>query len=425
MKCIKLTQVRFKYQGPMDPGVKKDNQSLIERRKDLMGYLFHAETMPETPYVVASMEDLEKGEISQVGGIWGEIWKSLEMTMNFSTEIRAPPDKTWGSKNADGTWSGIINGLIQNRTQIGIASLFYTHSRGLVCDMSPAIIQATDRMFIKYPGREASWMTYINPFNFLLWISLIFFLSLVVLLLSLTYYLGPEKEPFNLLNSSLIIWGSQIAQGSWLDPKCFSSKIIFFISFTFGVILYTSHSAKLISFLAVIKVTLPFTSIEEIFQTDYAIGSVSGSAVLGSFLDGQENSIHLELAEKIIKKDSTNMPASIEDGLEKAKKEKYAFVWPTDVIHAMNQDNCDFLDIPYDVNSYSLSMAWKKHLPHKHFFNYFIQKMIETGQMNRIHSKWLPKPRSDCGANGEFDRHDLLCSHPLCLCLDTGIVCQI
>ena len=96
------------------------------------------------------------------------------------------------------------------------------------------------------------------------------------------------------------------------------------------------------------------------------------------------------------------MTETIEDGLAKAKKDSYVFVWPTDVIYDINKDNCDFLDIPYDVNTGIIGMTWNKHLPHRHFFDYFISKMTETGQMDRILKKWLPKPRSDCGANGEF-----------------------
>ena len=68
----------------------------------------------------------------------------------------------------------------------------------------------------------------------------------------------------------------------------------------------------------------------------------------------------------------------------------------------MKKDNCDFLDIPFDVNTGILGMVWSKHLPHRSFFTYFINKMIETGQMDSILKKWLSKPKDDCGSNGEF-----------------------
>ena len=105
-------------------------------------------------------------------------------------------------------------------------------------------------MFIKYSGREASWTTYIDPFDISLWITLVFLLSFIITLLSATYFLGPEKrdnpDSFTLSNSVVIVLGSQVFQGSWLDPKSASAKLTFFISFIFGVLLYTSYSAKFI-----------------------------------------------------------------------------------------------------------------------------------------------------------------------------------
>ena len=41
-------------------------------------------------------------------------------------------------------------------------------------------------------------------------------------------------------------------------------------------------------------------------------------------------------------------------------------------------------------------------MPHRHFFDYFINKMKETCQLNRIRKKRQSKPRSDSGAAGEF-----------------------
>ena len=68
----------------------------------------------------------------------------------------------------------------------------------------------------------------------------------------------------------------------------------------------------------------------------------------------------------------------------------------------MDKDNCDLLDLPFTVNSGQLALAWSKHLPHRLFFDHFIKKMKESGQIHRILFKLNPKPRSDCGKNREF-----------------------
>ena len=261
-------------------------------------------------------------------------------------------------------------------------------------------------MFLKYPGIEANWATYVNPFHSTLWISLLSLLSLITMLLSATYYIGPERqdnrESFSISNSALIVLGSQICQGSWIDPKYASSRIIVLVSFSFGILLYTSYTAELISFLTLHKTTLPFNTLDEIRGTKFGMGAVVGSGTLDSFLNAPEGSTHWKVAEEIIKKDPANMPSTVEAGIEKAKEGKYAFVWQVDIVHALTRDSCDLLEIPYDVNTGHLSLAWSKHLPHRHFFDHFIYKMKQSGQIDRILQKWRQNPRSDCGYEGEF-----------------------
>ena len=381
-----------------------DHLPIFERRKDMKGLVLHGETMVEPPFILGNPQDILSGKQEKVGGTFGEVWHGVEKIMNFTTKL--VPGSGWGSLNEDGTWNGIINSLHQNKTQIGVAAFFYTQARGTVAAFSPTISEGVDRMFIKYPGREASWTTYIDPFDVSLWFSVLLLLCFLATLLSSTYYLGPEQHhnpgSFTLSNSIVVVLGSQVFQGSWLDPKHASAKITFLVSFVFGVLLYTSYSAKLISFLTVIKTTLPFTTLDGIRGTDFGIGAVAGSAVLDKLIYAPEGTTHRKVAEEIIKQDPANMPPTIEAAIEKAKAGKYAFVWTTEGVYEMNKDNCDLLDIPFTVNSGQLSAAWSKHLPHRHFFDHFIKKMKESGQIDRILIKLNPKPRSDCGYNGEF-----------------------
>ena len=382
-----------------------DPLPIYERRKNLMGYVFSAETMPEPPYVIVNFDNLATGRGRPVSGIWGDVWLNLENTMNFSTKISASPDNKWGSQNEDGTWNGIIKGLQVKRTQIGLASFSITFARGLVADFSPSIMKWSAKMFIKSPTREASWTTYVQPFDTTLWLSLLLLLVFMMLCLSATYLLGPEKhlnpDSFSLINSFILVWGSQIGQGSWIDPKSFASKIIFFISFLLGVCLVASYSAALMSYLT-IGAKLPFKSLEEMLASDYQVGSVNGSAILDGFLRARPGSIHETIANKKIRKNPSSIPDSIEEGLIKAKQEKYAFVWSTDTIYGINQDNCDFVEIPDEVSGGHLGIGFTQDLPHAQFFDFFINKMKETGQMKRILRKWLPKPREDCNAAAGF-----------------------
>ena len=88
----------------------------------------------------------------------------------------------------------------------------------------------------------------------------------------------------------------------------------------------------------------------------------------------------------------------------KIATEKYAFVYNKDAMHEMNKDNCDFLEIPFDISTSRIGFGWNKHFPHRHMFNYFLKKMIESGQVDRLLRKWKPRVGHlpDCGTSAGF-----------------------
>ena len=371
---------------------------LFERRKDFLGYQIKAEAMAEPPYVIVNMSNLELGLEKQIGGILGEIWHdNLEKTMNFTTLIRPTPDKLWGSQTSNGSWNGMINGIIQNRSQVGLSYFYWSLSRASVVDFSQPLTTEIANMFIKDPNKVISWTTYIQPFDVYVWICIFILFLLMVICLTMTYIFGPEKDlnpgSFEFQNSFTIIIGSLVGQGSWLDPKSMSTKIVLLTSFLFAVVLITSFSAKLVSFSTVTK--LPFKGLDDTLRKGYSIGSVKGS------LYPKVISALSSTAAEIIRRDPACLVDSIEAGLAKAKKEKYAFVWATDAVKDTNMNNCNLIIIPEPIHSAYTSIAWSKNFSHQHFFNYFINKMKETGQLDRIVQKWLNKPRPDCEAHEE------------------------
>ena len=138
------------------------------------------------------------------------------------------------------------------------------------------------RFFIKFPGEHWNWLTFLQPFSAELWFALAGLFTTISAFLVASYFCGIEQivRPSSFLPgpSMLIIWGSWMGQvsvflcflfhglfscqGSWLDPKSFPSRIIFFISFLCGITIYTAYSAKLISFLSIPNIVQPFSSLQ-------------------------------------------------------------------------------------------------------------------------------------------------------------------
>ena len=166
-------------------------------------------------------------------------------------------------------------------------------------------MEGTKRFYIKFPGPEISWLTFILPFSENLWLGLLVLFFTLAALLAASYKLGPEKNlnPKSFLPGStmVVVWGSWMSQGSWLDPKSIGSRIIFLASFFCGVLIYTAYSAKLISFLSVTKATLPFSSMQELLdRKDYSVGTVKGSSMVSFFLDAEPGSRRWRVGQELI-----------------------------------------------------------------------------------------------------------------------------
>ena len=82
-----------------------------------------------------------------------------------------------------------------------------------------------------------------------------------------------------------------------------------------------------------------------------------------------------------------------------------AYVW--DTVSMPNAGGCQFLEIPIDLDSNIVAMAWNPRLPHRHLLDHFLRKMKESGQLNRIFTKWIPDNKADCWGAGEF-RYSLI-----------------
>eukprot|EP00092_Neocalanus_flemingeri_P102530 GFUD01131155.1.p1 GENE.GFUD01131155.1~~GFUD01131155.1.p1 ORF type:complete len:204 (+),score=21.62 GFUD01131155.1:76-612(+) len=140
---------------------------------------------------------------------------------------------------------------------------------------------------------------------------------------------------------------------------------------------------------------------EEIFDTEYTIGTRKGTAEYDSFSRSPKGTTHRRVFDEFMARDEGLLTNTLEEGVENAIKGKYAFVYIPESVYAIS-NNCELKELPQIVNKMHNAMAWNKHLPHRHFFNYFLNKMVETGQVDRIGRKYITQARKDCESSGEF-----------------------
>ena len=58
--------------------------------------------------------------------------------------------------------------------------------------------------------------------------------------------------------------------------------------------------------------------------------------------------------------------------------------------------------VPVDLYTVCLGIAWSRNVPHRHMVDYYIKKITETGQLNRIRRIWLHTSGTECAAGAGF-----------------------
>ena len=376
-----------------------------ERRKDLQGYEFFAETLDQTPF--ADYEVNENGTVDRIVGIVGDLWHGiLEESLNFTTSISLPPDGNWGRLEEDGSWSGMVGGLLQNRTQIVVSSLYKSQSRLQAITFSEPWAKAFIRFFVKYPEREARWTTFLETFHFEVWLSLAMLVILLMVCLYISHVFRPEKEvdeeSFTISNTSLVVCGTLIGQGSFIDPKTISARIIIMTGLFLGIITLFSFSGSLSSRLAIFHVTYPFKTLDGVLDSGFTIGGKRSAAELNSFFNAPAGSLRKMIAENLIEPHPPDNLGFL-NAIKKMLAGNYALMSNSaDVVYVV-EDACALLEIPYDIETYDIGFGFANYSPYIDIFNYFIKKNIENGNIDRIKIKWTKSNSGGCLSQKSLD----------------------
>ena len=67
---------------------------------------------------------------------YGRIWSSLQKIFNFSYNMVETVDGSWGTKQDNGEWNGMVGMILRGDVEIGVASFVATNERHEAVDFS-------------------------------------------------------------------------------------------------------------------------------------------------------------------------------------------------------------------------------------------------------------------------------------------------
>ncbi|XP_060097061.1 glutamate receptor ionotropic, delta-1 isoform X2 [Heteronotia binoei] len=382
------------------------NGSLQERRlgSDLQGLTLKV----EEPFVMVAENIL--GQPKRYKGFSIDVLDALSKNLGFKYEIYQSPDGKYGQQLHNSSWNGMIGELINKRADLAISAITITPERESVVDFSKRYMDYSVGILIKKPEEKINIFSLFAPFDFAVWACIAAAIPIVGVLIFVLNRIQavraqnsshPGASPSSTLHSAIwIVYGAFVQQGGESTVNSMAMRIVMGSWWLFTLIVCSSYTANLAAFLTVNRMDNPIRTFQDLSkQMDVSYGTVKDSAVYEYFKAKgtnplEQDSTFAELWKTISKNNGAdNCVANPSEGIRKAKKGNYAFLWDVAVVEyaALTDDDCSVTVIGNSVSSKGYGIALQHGSPYRDLFSQRILELQEAGYLDVFKEKWWPR----------------------------------
>ena len=385
----------------LDDGYDNENLEALniwERRKDLSGCTFRVGYFNYTPNV----REEESGfnleyprRVFEMGGkiMYGrevQMFSLLHSILNFSVSWEYILDETFGSyKEETGNWSGIVGMVKRSQIDTSLISLSITGLRREAVEFAHPIRKYEYLLFLKKPKASLHWDTYYAVFDWKLWIIWITFILLCSFLIYFCfYYVHGNSKKSNIVLDTFSALSTPILATMALDTFQASKtngrfqvtkKTILFTVCVFGMMMYYSYNAILISSLMVQDYVIPIKTLENLLDhPSYKLLIVAGTSA-ETFLKNHTDEWAQKVWDKVVSEEGNISSLKGVEG--KLLYDQYKVLWYS------------YPDIPMMFESYPCkitadkstrlleygSYAFHQESPYVDLFSYYMSYIVEKG----------------------------------------------
>ena len=322
-------------------------------------------------------------------GAFPDIWHALSEAMNFTYTV----GKTYDYGGViNGSWNGVIGMIERKQTHIAVADLTITRERSGVVDFLPGLTEIHEGLYLKNPKDAFSVNSYVGSFSKLSWISILIWIVFAALILTgIKWYEqdSTQKSNFDWGHGIRFVTQSVLMIGD-MSMKGKLSTQIAFVSVVFGgMVIYNLWDAMLMSFLASRKTYLPFQTIEELLENSHYKLVLSKNA--GVYLDRFRHTrdpVRTALWKRDVEPNLHEMPL-YQNLADYIVDNPFVAAYHDSLInynpHFMN---CEIISTSAPTHTARVGWAIQKQSPFYDTFFYHIEKMKESGSVDRSIKKY-------------------------------------
>ncbi|XP_076476817.1 glutamate receptor ionotropic, kainate 2 isoform X2 [Bombus vancouverensis nearcticus] len=333
-------------------------------------------TREEKPYVMVK-EDKNLTGNARFEGFCIDLLKWIAGQVGFQYAIRLVPDHMYGVYDPKTKeWNGIVRELMEKRADLAVASMTINYARESVIDFTKPFMNLGIGILFKVPSSQPTRLfSFMNPLAVEIWLYVLAAYMLVSFTLFVMARFSPYEwnnphpclaesdiveNQFSVSNSFWFITGTFLRQGSGLNPKATSTRIVGGIWWFFTLIIISSYTANLAAFLTVERMITPIENAADLAeQTQISYGTLEGGSTMTFFRDSKIG-IYKKMWEFMETKSPSVFVKSYEDGVKRVLEGDYAFLMESTMLDYAVQRDCNLTQIGGLLDSKGYGIATPK-----------------------------------------------------------------
>ncbi|XP_072942894.1 ionotropic receptor 75a-like [Epargyreus clarus] len=379
----------------------RSDVALASRRRDLRG---HTLTMVN----VITDSNLTRYHLNDRLHLHQDsITKMSYMVVKICFEMLNATEKlifthTWGYKDKNGNWQGIVDHLLKKEADLGTLTIF-TQERMKYIDYIAMVGSTAVRFVFREPPLALLSNIFTLPFTGAVWWAIVICVLACALFLFITskWEATMGMHPLQLDGSwadvLILIIGAVLQQGCTLEPRYAAGRCVTLLLFVALTILYAAYSANI-----VVLLRAPSSSVRtlpDLLNSPLKLGASDFEYNRYFFKKLNEPIRKAIYDKKIAPKGKKPNFYSMKDGVERIRKGLFAFHMELNPGYRLIQETyqeeekCDLVEIDY-INEIDPWVPGQKRSPFKDLFKINFMKIRETGIQSNIHHRLhVPRPR--------------------------------